>query len=62
MMIDLRKAYDMIRWEFIEEMLKGYRFPGSFIQLVMACVSSTSFSIKVNGRDMVTLVEKRGLR
>ncbi|XP_019257817.1 PREDICTED: uncharacterized protein LOC109236042 [Nicotiana attenuata] len=31
MKIDLKKAYDMVRWEFLEEVLKGYGFPMPFI-------------------------------
>ncbi|XP_060195483.1 uncharacterized protein LOC132624775 [Lycium barbarum] len=49
MKIDLRKAYDMIRWDFIEEALKGYGFPTPFVQLIMICVTSTRFTVKVNG-------------
>ncbi|XP_019237733.1 PREDICTED: uncharacterized protein LOC109217895 [Nicotiana attenuata] len=33
MKIDLRKAYDMINWDFIEEALKGFGFPDSFTKL-----------------------------
>ncbi|XP_019263585.1 PREDICTED: uncharacterized protein LOC109241315 [Nicotiana attenuata] len=38
MKIDLKKAYDMVRWEFLKEVLKGYGFPMPFIQLIMVCV------------------------
>ncbi|WMV57752.1 hypothetical protein MTR67_051137 [Solanum verrucosum] len=46
MKIDLRKAYDMVSWEFIEEALHGYGFPETFTRLVMSCVTSTKLSIK----------------
>lgn len=49
MKIDIRKAYDMMRWEFIEEALSGFGFPGKFVQLVMTCISSTMFTVNVNG-------------
>ncbi|XP_070030442.1 uncharacterized protein [Nicotiana sylvestris] len=31
MKIDLRKAYDMVSWEFLEEILLGYGFPERFV-------------------------------
>lgn len=40
MKIDLRKAYDMVSWVFLQEALLGYGFPVSFINLVMICVTS----------------------
>ncbi|XP_019241963.1 PREDICTED: uncharacterized protein LOC109221998 [Nicotiana attenuata] len=49
MKIDLKKAYDMVRWEFREEVLKGYGIPMPFIQLIMVCVTITTFTVKVNG-------------
>lgn len=62
MKIDLRKAYDMIEWEFIEEILKGYGFPPKFTQLIMACVTTTKFRVKVNGEGYGYFEGKRGLR
>ncbi|XP_019257699.1 PREDICTED: uncharacterized protein LOC109235909 [Nicotiana attenuata] len=35
MKIDLRKAYDMVSWEFSEKVLRGFGFPEKFISLVM---------------------------
>lgn len=44
-----KKSYDMVSWDFIEEALIGYGFPVSFIQLIMVCITTTKFSMKVNG-------------
>lgn len=62
MKIDLKKAYDMVSWEFVEEALNGYGFPQKFTQLIMACVSSTKFTVKVNGGGYGYFPERRGLR
>lgn len=35
MKLDLRKAYDLLDWRFLEAILKGLKFPDQFIQLVM---------------------------
>ncbi|XP_060196348.1 uncharacterized protein LOC132625797 [Lycium barbarum] len=47
--IDLKKAYDMVQWDFVKEMLEGFGFPHKFVQLIMECVTTTWFSVKVNG-------------
>lgn len=48
--IDLKKVYDMVSWEFIEESLLGDGFPQTFVHLIMTCVTTTKFSIKANGQ------------
>lgn len=62
MKIDLRKAYDIVSWEFLEEVMLGYRFPMKFVNAVMTCVTSTKFSVRVNGECNRYFKGKRGLR
>ncbi|XP_021739785.1 uncharacterized protein LOC110706196 [Chenopodium quinoa] len=38
--VDIRKAYDSVKWDFLLEMLSALNFPAGFIQLIMACVTS----------------------
>ncbi|WMV46809.1 hypothetical protein MTR67_040194 [Solanum verrucosum] len=35
MNIDLRKAYDIVSWDFIKEALRGFGFPETFTRMVM---------------------------
>jgi len=46
MKIDLRKAYDMVSWEFIEEVLGGFGFPEQSIKWIMLGVTTIMFSTK----------------
>ncbi|XP_059315479.1 uncharacterized protein LOC132066113 [Lycium ferocissimum] len=62
MKIDLRKAYDMVKWDFLEEMMHGFGFPSRFVELIMLCVTTTKFSIKVSGTIYGYFEGKRGLR
>lgn len=48
MKIDIKKAYDSIHWDFIQELLVNLKFPQEFIKWVMACITTTSFSINLN--------------
>ncbi|KAH0738106.1 hypothetical protein KY290_036811 [Solanum tuberosum] len=62
MKIDLRKSYDMVSWDFLEEVLAGFGFPDKFIKWIMTCVSTTMFSVKVNGENHGYFEGRRGLR
>ncbi|GKB93812.1 RNA-directed DNA polymerase, eukaryota, reverse transcriptase zinc-binding domain protein, partial [Tanacetum coccineum] len=60
--IDLQKAYDTVNWSFMEDILKGFGFPESMVNWIMVCVTSTSFSIAVNGKSCGFFRGGRGLR
>ncbi|GJW07139.1 hypothetical protein Tco_1569562 [Tanacetum coccineum] len=60
--IDIQKAYDMVDWHFMDVILKRFDFPPLIKNWIMDCVSSTSFSIGVNGDIHRFFKGKRGLR
>jgi len=62
MKIDLKKAYDMVSLEFLEEVLIHFGFPGQFVKWIMLGVTTTMFSVKVNGGSHGFFAGRRGLR
>lgn len=47
--IDMEKAYDGLRWEFIEDTLIDAKLPTSLVRLIMECVTTSSMQILWNG-------------
>ncbi|GJR75173.1 hypothetical protein Tco_0087538 [Tanacetum coccineum] len=47
--VDIQKAYDTVDWEFLRVALIGFGFHDRMISWIMECVSTTSFSISING-------------
>ncbi|KAK1308845.1 hypothetical protein QJS10_CPA09g00819 [Acorus calamus] len=43
--VDLRKAFDSVRWEFLEEVMRGMNFPPLWTHLVLQCVTTASYSV-----------------
>ncbi|GKB13748.1 RNA-directed DNA polymerase, eukaryota, reverse transcriptase zinc-binding domain protein [Tanacetum coccineum] len=60
--VDIQKAYDTVNWQFLEVILKGFGFHARTVEWVMRCVSTTSFSICVNGQSYGYFKGGRGLR
>ena len=60
--IDLAKAFDRIEWSFVLDALRRKGYHGHFIKLVHACISTTSFSINVNGEGYGNFQATRGIR
>ncbi|GJZ72126.1 putative reverse transcriptase domain, reverse transcriptase zinc-binding domain protein [Tanacetum coccineum] len=59
--IDIQKAYDTVDWRFLGEILTWFGFHLLMTKWIMACVTSTSFSIGIN-RDVHGFFKgKRGL-
>jgi hypothetical protein len=47
--LDMAKAFDRIEWSFVLAALRRKGFHRNFIKLVHAYISTTSFSVNVNG-------------
>ena len=60
--LDMSKAYDRVEWNFLEQMMKRLGFDDQWIRLIMECVSTVSYQIKVNGDLTESFKPERGLR
>ncbi|XP_074298301.1 uncharacterized protein LOC141629154 [Silene latifolia] len=58
----MSKAYDRVRWDFLEAVLVRYGFPQNLITLMMSCVTTVSYEILVNGIPLPQFKPKCGLR
>ena len=60
--LDMLKAYDRVEWNYLEAIMSRLGFCDRFIWLVMKCVTSVRFSVKVNGTLLPFFQPTRGLR
>ncbi|XP_074271262.1 uncharacterized protein LOC141595191 [Silene latifolia] len=60
--VDIRKAFDSLQWSFIENMLLALKFPPQFISWIMGCLTSSWFSLKLNGSVHGFFQGKSGVR
>lgn len=60
--VDIRKAFDTVRWDFILSSLKALGLPDRFIGWIRECICTPTFSISVNGHSDGFFKSTRGLR
>lgn len=60
--LDMAKAYDRVEWGYLEAIMQALGFPDRWCNLIMKCVSSVSFSVRVNGLFSDSFIPTRGIR
>lgn len=60
--LDISKAYNRVNWNFLKNTMKMLGFNETWINWMMLCVSTVSYSINLNGNLIGPITPRRGLR
>lgn len=59
--LDMAKAYDCVEWPYLQGMMLRLGFSERFVATIMRCVSTVSFSVRVNGQLSTPFTPSRGI-
>lgn len=60
--LDMHKAYDRIEWDFVRDCMLKMGFCAKWVSLIMQCISTVTFSVKINGEPTPFFNPSRGLK
>ena len=60
--LDMSKAYDRVKWNFLEVTMLKMGFNASWVALIMSYINSASYSILVNGVPKGDIRPTRGIK
>jgi hypothetical protein len=60
--LDMAKAYDRVEWQYLRSIMLQLGFKEAWVSLIMKCVESVTFSVRVNGHFSAAFKPTRGIR
>ena len=60
--LDMSKGYHRVEWSFMEKVLVKMGFQDRWVKLMMACITTASYSVLINGEPHGHITPSRGLR
>lgn len=59
---DISKAYDRVEWNFLEKVMLQLGFDTQWVKKIMACISTVTYEVLINGSPYGKIYPTRGLR
>ena len=60
--LDMSKAYDIVEWACLDKIMEKLGFHSRWRGLMMQCISSVTYAIRINGKPSGQIFPSRGLR
>jgi hypothetical protein len=60
--LDMSKAYNRVEWRFLELIMRKLGFADNWVNLIMECIQSVTYSVLIDGEPTGFICPSRGLR